>query len=70
MTTNISPWYDGNTDFERSANLLKAIDQFHCPEEVKERARETLGFGKPVEIYVHPAQRQLDDLNKRFDDKE
>ena len=69
MTTNISPWLPGDTDNERLINLLKAIDQFHCPQEVKLRGYEVFGV-TTKDIYVHPAQRQLDDLNKRFDDKE
>ena len=57
------------TDNERLINLLKAIDEFHCPQEVKDRGREVFGVATK-NIYVHPAQKQLDDLNKRFDDKD
>lgn len=57
------------TDNQRLLNLLKAIDEFHCPQSVKDSARELFGI-TTKEIYVHPAQRQLDDLNKRFDRKE
>ena len=68
MTTNISPWLPGDTGNERLINLLKAIDEFHCEQSVKDRAYLLFGI-TTKEIYVHPAQRQLDDLNKRFDDK-
>ena len=68
MTTNISPWLPGDTGNERLINLLKAIDEFHCEQSVKDSAHELFGI-TTKEIYVHPAQRQLDDLNKRFDDK-
>jgi hypothetical protein len=54
-------------DNERLINLLKAIDEFHCPQEVKQQALEVFGITQKV-VYVHPLQQQLDKINGIFND--
>ena len=66
MTKSLSPWLPGDTDTERLINLLKAIDEFHCPQEVKDRGYEVFGV-TTKDIYVHPLQQQLDKINGIFD---
>tara|TARA_R110000803_G_scaffold127899_1_gene195289 strand:+ start:512 stop:721 length:210 start_codon:yes stop_codon:yes gene_type:complete len=66
MTKNISPWLPGDTDNERFINLLKAIDEFHCPQAVKQRALDAFGITQKV-VYEHPLQQQLDSINRIFD---
>jgi hypothetical protein len=54
------------TDNERLINLCKAIDEFHCPREVKQQALKVLGITSET-VYHHPLQQQMDKINKLFD---
>ena len=48
-------------------NLCQAIDEFHCPQWVKDEAYELFGIESNT-IYKHPAQEQLDKINDLFED--
>lgn len=54
------------TDNQRLMELCEAIDQFHCPQEVKDKAYELFGITTET-IYEHPALTQLNSLLKKFD---
>lgn len=56
------------TDNQRLINLCRAIDEFHCEQSVKDRAYLLFGI-TTKDLYVHPAQRQMDLINKQFHDK-
>lgn len=66
---NIDDYTPGNTLNERLINLLKAIDEFHCPQRVKQRALEVFGITSET-VYVHPLKQQLDKINGIFDNND
>ena len=66
---NIDDYTPGNTDNETLINLLKAIDEFQCPQAVKQRALEVFGITSET-VYVHPLKQQLDSINSVFDNND
>ena len=55
------------TPNQQLIDLCEAIDQFDCPQEIKDKAYELFGITTET-IWEHPAKTQYDKLLKMFDD--
>lgn len=55
------------TENERLINLCQAIDEFHCPQEVKDEAFKLFGIEDNI-IYKHPLAEQMDRINALFEE--
>ena len=52
---------------QRLINLCQSIDEFHCPQWVKDEAYELFGITSEM-TYLNPLQEQLDRINDLFEE--
>jgi hypothetical protein len=55
------------TENQRLADLIHAIEEFHCPQWVKDEAFELFGIESKT-IYKNPLSEQMDRINGLFEE--